>query len=518
MTSTSKLNRDEPKKHRLVFFGSFIFLSQFRNTVFNRMFLQKNMGEKRRKQESASSIRLGKHLCSDTKAGRLDKIVKDCAKPSDTSMPDNHGKKTRTDLNLAKSLTTRRTILSLFSGCGGLDLGMAGGFKVRKESVNFRIHPEWKNGIVYDGWVKLPFTGFETVFADDIRPDAKSAWCGYFSPMGFDSQHYFLNSIVDLVKLQRQNGTNIFPDDVDIVTGGFPCQDFSLAGKRQGFASSVSHDGKKRDLGQPTIESRGSLYIWMREVISLVKPKMFIAENVKGLVNLNDAKEIIEHDFSTVDNNGYLVIPAKVLLAADYGVPQHRERVIFFGFNRRYLTEEATRALSQSVIPQEYDPYPIPTHSDHLSGDLLPHVKSRYYLEGLEEPENSSDPDQQHYSKARFQSNGSQGQQEVNLDSIAPTIRSEHHGNIEYRRLSREHGGKDKDELEKGLKERRLTVRECARIQTFPDSYRFIGSYVEGGKRVSESDAYKLIGNAVPPLLAFHIAMNLKAKWSRYFG
>lgn len=110
-----------------------------------------------------------------------------------------------------------------------------------------------------------------------------------------------------------------------------------------------------------------------------------------------------------------------------------------------------------------------------------------------------------------------QGQTEIKLDAVGPTIRSEHHGNIEYRRLSAEHGGKLSAELQANLPERRLTVRECARLQTFPDDYQFILSKTETNKNVSASDAYKIIGNAVPCLLAYNIAKNIEQKWNLYF-
>ena len=69
-----------------------------------------------------------------------------------------------------------------------------------------------------------------------------------------------------------------------------------------------------------------------------------------------------------------------------------------------------------------------------------------------------------------------------------------------------------------GLPERRLTVRECARIQTFPDDYQFILKSNGNNVSVSSSDAYKIIGNAVPCVLAYNIAMNLSEKWIKYFG
>lgn len=408
-------------------------------------------------------------------------------------------------------------VLSLFSGCGGMDLGFEGGFTVLRASVNSKVNPHWKARAVDKRWVKLPKTRFKTVFANDIRPDAKSAWCHYFSKLGVPESAYCLDSIVDLVKLHKENKIKVFPLDVDVVTGGFPCQDFSVAGKRKGFNSDKSHNGKVLT-DEPSVESRGQLYMWMREVISIVQPKIFIAENVKGLTNLADAKEIIEHDFSTVCDGGYIVIPARVLLAAEYGVPQSRERVIFYGFKKGALTPEAITALSSAVIPDEYDPYPKQTHSLDSKAGLPAFVTTFDCLSDLPEPEEAQDSSQKKYSKAKYMGKHCQGQSEINLSSIGPTIRSEHHGNIEYRRLSAEHGGTHMEELNAGLKERRLTIRECARIQTFPDDYEFIVPSVDDRKSVSASDAYKLIGNAVPPLLGFHIAMRLQDNWELYFG
>lgn len=384
-------------------------------------------------------------------------------------------------------------LLSLFSGCGGMDIGFEGGFTCLSKSINKNMHADWIEK-EDETWTLLKKTGFETVFANDIRPDAKAAWVSYFSTRKKNANDiYHLTSIVDLVKKER-NGEKIFPENIDVITGGFPCQDFSIAGKRQGFNSKKSHTGKILENDEPTVENRGQLYIWMREVISLTKPKLFIAENVKGLTNLSDVKKVIERDFASAGDGGYLVVPAKVLHAADFGVPQSRERVIFFGFNKGYLRKDALNALMQQKIPVEYDPYPQKTHGDGRSNIV---TCSDAFVD-LEEPQNTSDLSQKKYSKAKYMGAHCQGQTEVKLDSISPTIRSEHHGNIEYRRLSIEHGGKHKEELERGLSERRLTVRECARIQTFPDDYQFILKKTEYNKSVSASDAYKIIGNAVP--------------------
>lgn len=406
-------------------------------------------------------------------------------------------------------------VLSLFSGCGGMDLGLEGGFICHKHSVT---NPNWINDKVNENWVLLKRNVFRTVFACDILEEARLTWLRYMSRYHINPDIYHLESIVDLVKKHKE-GNAIFPQNIDVVTGGFPCQDFSVAGKRKGFESSVSHNGTKRIDDEASEETRGKLYMWMKQVIDIVQPKMFIAENVKGLVSLGDVKNIIQHDFSTASGNDYIVLDPQVLHAANYGVPETRERVIFIGIKRSALTPTALKALEQSSIPSEYNPYPNPTHCINDSGSHLPSmVTCRDVLGSLPEPANSTDYAQQYCSGAKYLSNGSQGQTEINIDGLAPTIRSEHHGNIEFRRLSAEHGGKNHEELEKGLEERRLTPRECALIQTFPPDYPFVFKK-PGAKRytVSPSGAYKVIGNAVPPMLAYNIARRIQEVWPLYF-
>lgn len=407
-------------------------------------------------------------------------------------------------------------VLSLFSGCGGMDLGFEGHFIASRKS--FADNDQRVEKSVSENWVMLKKTNFKEVFANDILPEAEFAWTTYMSRFGYDPSIYHCQSIVDLVKMQKA-GANIFPKNIDVVLGGFPCQDFSVAGKRMGFNSQKDDYGKKREEDKPTEESRGKLYFWMKQVIDIVRPKIFIAENVKGLVNLGNVKEIIQKDFASADGNGYIVLNPQILHAGDFGVPESRERVFFIGIRRDALRSDALKALENKVIPDEYNPYPKPTHSCTVKDErLLPIVTTYDVLKDLKEPEETIDPSQSFYSKAKYLSNGSQGQTEIKLNGLGPTIRSEHHGNIEFRRLSAEHGGKHTDELNAGLLERRLTPRECAMIQTFPPDYKFVMKKKTGrGFSISPSGAYRIIGNAVPPVLAFNIAMRIQSLWNKYF-
>lgn len=408
-------------------------------------------------------------------------------------------------------------MLSLFSGCGGMDLGFEGNFICHRKSV--ASNPEWILQHINDNWVLLKKKRFKTIFANDILKEAQKTWARYMKRFDYPTDIYHQESIVDLVKLHRQ-GVRVFPNNVDIVTGGFPCQDFSVSGKRKGLDSDVSHKGVRSVVEEATEENRGMLYYWMKQVIDIVKPKIFIAENVKGLVSLGDVKNIIQQDFASADGNEYIVLDPQVLDAGNYGVPETRERVIFIGIRRSSLNETARKILEGDFIPSEYNPYPIPTHNHSANNEKLPNpVTCKDVFEGLREPDDSMDLAQRHYSMAKYMGKHCQGQSEININGLGPTIRSEHHGNIEFRRLSAEHGGRNEEELALGLKERRLTPRECALIQTFPPDYPFV--FYKGYSRkfeVSPSGAYKVIGNAVPPMLAYNIASRLEELWSKYFN
>jgi DNA (cytosine-5)-methyltransferase 1 len=406
-------------------------------------------------------------------------------------------------------------IASLFSGCGGMDLGFEGGFDAHKSWLStdeLNLYKKYNS----NNFCELKNLNFETIFACDVNLKARISWENYFKKRRNVNNIYHTESIVDIVKKIRTGNLKI-NSKIDIVTGGFPCNDFSVAGNRLGFSSDKSHQGNKKIIqgdDDPTIENRGMLYYWMREFVSITQPKIFYAENVKGLVSLGDAKEIITQDFNSINGSSFYVLPVKVLKAINFGIPQTRERVIFIGINKKFLKSSVKKFLEKNdSLPSELDLYPSETHGpiDLLSTSIRPIATCREAFLGLSEPHESKDLSQQSFSKAKYFKKV-QGSAEISLNKPGPTIRAEHHGNIEFRRLSVENNGKNSFEIMDKIIQRRLTVRECARLQTFPDSYEFVSPGM-----LSASDGYRLIGNAVPPLLAYRLGQRLELVWEELF-
>lgn len=127
-------------------------------------------------------------------------------------------------------------VLSLFSGCGGMDLGFEGGFDVLAKSVNMHMHKDWKIKKSKDGWVRLPKINFIQYLLMILNQRQKQAWSNYFGKRGLETSSYYLDSIVDLVKLQKENKINIFPEGIDIVNRGIPLSGFlGFRGKEWGL-------------------------------------------------------------------------------------------------------------------------------------------------------------------------------------------------------------------------------------------------------------------------------------------
>ena len=360
--------------------------------------------------------------------------------------------------------------ISLFTGIGGLDAGFGGKVVVHQKSIS----PELKDIILkkyhISGFVQLKPTNFEVIFQNDILKGAQEVYS-----YNQETEHYSTESIFNLLKNKTP-----FPE-ADLILGGVPCNDWSHAGKRKGFQSKKTHNLK--DTFDPKIEnSRGMLYKSFVSVVSQVKPKMFVFENVYGLFTMKDKPmDQIIQDF---ENVGY-EIEYQVMKSEEYGIPQTRKRVILLGIRKEGLQKKLYPNWSQ----MNYNKIQCPVGP---------------YFEHLQEPEMSPDLAQQQYSKAKRRDKG-QGQVELDLNSFSPTIRAEHHGNIEFRR----HQNSPKNPGERHLQERRLSLREAGLIQTFPPDFIF------GIKKTIRS--YKYIGNAVPPLLSYIIGLKIDASLKTFF-
>ncbi|MDE5857150.1 MAG: DNA (cytosine-5-)-methyltransferase [Muribaculaceae bacterium] len=262
-------------------------------------------------------------------------------------------------------------------------------------------------------------------------------------------------------------------DKVDLLTGGFPCQAFSYAGKRLGFE-----------------ETRGTLFFELARAVKEIQPKVFMAENVKGLLE-HDNGRTIETIKSVIAELGYTLIEPRVLRAILYNVPQKRERLILIAIRNdiaplvKFKWPSVCgniRTLRDAFFSGELYDCNVP----QSEGQQYPYSKKRI-MDLVPEGGNWRDlPDEiaKEYMKGSYHLGGGKTgmARRLSMDEASLTLTCA----PAQKQTERCHP----------IDTRPLTIREYARIQTFPDNWQFCGSL---------SAKYKQIGNAVPVNLAWAI-------------
>jgi len=311
-------------------------------------------------------------------------------------------------------------VASLFCGCGGTDVGLLGDFDFLGKHY--------------------ASNSMEIVYANDIDDNA----CNIFKKN--------FKIVPDNRDIREVKSDEI--PEFDILTGGFPCQSFSI------IAQNPKRLGVK--------DERGKLFFEMCRILRERQPKCFIAENVKGILTANkrSAFPLIIKEF---EDSGYDV-QYKVLNSADYGVPQKRERVIIvgfrkdlhvaFGFPSGEIEEEDNYAALRDVIEKDVDEKYY--FSDRAVAGMMKkrETMNKGRAQDINKPCNTVGA---HLAK-------------VSLNSTDPVL-------MQHDRY------------------RRFTPREVARIQSFPDEFELVGS---------EAAQYRALGNAIPPVMFWHVARAVK--------
>lgn len=326
---------------------------------------------------------------------------------------------------------------------------------------------------------------FEIIMANEIETDISKA---------YSLNHPYVNMInCDINDLTEEVIREAIGDNViDVVVGGPPCQSYSTLGKRQ-------------------MDDRANLFMQYKRVLSIIKPRAFVFENVAGILSMDKGK-LFKNVQGEFEELGYK-LKYKILNAVDYGVPQQRERVILVGF----------------LSDNRYE-YPEPTHGDNL----IPYVTLKDAIGDL--PVIGSGQTNNEYasdvSNAFLEFVRKNGTTELTEHS-APK-----NGDHLIRIMQALKDGQSKDDLPEEIRpksgygntyaklwwekpsttitrnfacpsssrcihprdSRAMSIREGARLQSFPDDYQFYGA--DGMKRLE-------IGNAVPPLLSMAIAKEM---------
>ena len=316
-------------------------------------------------------------------------------------------------------------VLSLFSGCGGLDLGF------ERAGFEIPVANEFDSTI----WKTYRFNHPRTkLLTEDIR------------------------------KISNDE----FPDDIDGIIGGPPCQSWSEAGAQRGID-----------------DPRGKLFFDYIRILESIKPKFFLAENVSGMLARRNSEAVAKF-IESFENLGYRVT-MNLINARDYGIPQDRKRVFFIGFRRDLEIEfklpsihEKIATLRDSIWDLQFNAIETLPNNRHnpesvnsnefFTGSFSSIFMSRNRVRSWDEP------------AFTIQASGRQCQ----LHPSAPKMIF---------------AAKDRFRFVEGFLYRRLSIREIARLQTFPDEFKFFYE--------NANDAYKMIGNAVPIQLAEEFARSI---------
>ena len=364
-------------------------------------------------------------------------------------------------------------VIDLFSGCGGLALGF-----------------KW--------------AGFNTVLASDIDENCEKTYSYNFPKVPFIQK--------DLREISTKQIKELVNDDVDVVVGGPPCQGFSLANKNR---------NKVKD------DPRNELFYEFVRVVNDFQPKAFVMENVRGLLSMKNG-EVIKLMKEEFENSGLgYNVDFKILLASEYGVPQNRNRVIMIGFRKDLdiLPEFPKKSYSTpltvweaiSDLPQikakegnegmDYHAKPQNEFQEFIRGksnSVYNHVAMRHTqrlidrFKVIKAGESLAHVPVEHSAVKRGKPSEkskivfSQNNQRLHADKPAPTIAASFQSNFIHPYLNRN-----------------FTAREGARLQSFPDDFIFKGMRTKMSWEKGLSQ-YQQIGNAVPPLMAYAIANQLK--------
>ncbi len=357
-----------------------------------------------------------------------------------------------------KIMNRKYTCIDLFSGAGGLSRGFLD-------------------------------AGFNVVLGVDFDDAALKTFKenhGSSEAMKLDLfNHKNLDKIEDYLKSNNLK--------LDVLVGGPPCQGFSIAGPR--------------DMN----DERNALYLAMVKLAQKLQPQAVVLENVPGMIQTNNgigAKRIVE-DF---DKIGYKMVP-KLLYAPDYGVPQIRKRVFFVGLKDKKLTYDFPDAITspENYITCEQAIGDLPSLQTK-NGDIIYGDEVQNYIAS---PQNEYQSNMRKNSNAVYNHIGSIPIEKTKkMISMVPEGKNYKALPDEYRilykyheALTRYHSKKPSLTINTGHRshfhykyDRIPTVRESARLQSFPDDFIFYGN---------KSQQYKQVGNAVPPLLGYAIAKEL---------